>query len=191
MELLADANHENLFVHLDTYHAHREEASFSQAVQLCGNRLGYVHIGESHRGYVGSKQVGTGSGCACDRVGRTHVPARRCCACFACMPSRPCCLLHCMRTARLGGWLQADFTRFFSALAAINHSGPLTFESFSSAVVSEDLSNLLCVWRNMWNESANLAAHARGFVDAHWRAARVAAAQARVQPLRAPAGGAS
>lgn len=26
-----------------------EEASMEQAVRLCGERLGYVHIGESHR----------------------------------------------------------------------------------------------------------------------------------------------
>jgi D-psicose/D-tagatose/L-ribulose 3-epimerase len=27
------------------------------AVRLCGSRLGYVHLGESHRGYMGSGSV--------------------------------------------------------------------------------------------------------------------------------------
>lgn len=102
MEFLADVNHHNVSVHLDTYHMNVggrcryrwarqrraavpstptsgpgsagsrcpppphcttphpthgrtharlqiEEASFEQAVRLCGDRLGYVHIGESHR----------------------------------------------------------------------------------------------------------------------------------------------
>lgn len=28
---------------------HIEESGFEEAVRLCGDRLGYVHIGESHR----------------------------------------------------------------------------------------------------------------------------------------------
>jgi sugar phosphate isomerase/epimerase len=33
----------------DTYHMHIEESGFESAVRLCGDKLGYVHIGESHR----------------------------------------------------------------------------------------------------------------------------------------------
>ncbi len=33
----------------DTYHMHIEESGFEAAVRLCGSKLGYVHIGESHR----------------------------------------------------------------------------------------------------------------------------------------------
>jgi hypothetical protein len=62
----------------------------------CGR---YVHIGESHRGYLGTGSV--------------------------------------------------DFGALFRALAASDYRGPLTFESFSSAVVSPSLSNTLCVWRNL------------------------------------------
>ena len=61
--------------------------------------LRYVHIGESHRGYLGTGSV--------------------------------------------------DFPALFRALAAAGYQGPLTFESFSSAVVSPSLSNTLCVWRNL------------------------------------------
>ena len=39
--------------------------------------------------------------------------------------------------------------------------GPIVFESFSSAVVSPALSNTLGVWRNLWEDSADLAAHAQ------------------------------
>ena len=42
-----------------------------------------------------------------------------------------------------------DFQGLFRGLAAIGYAGPLTFESFSSAVVSPSLSNTLCVWRNL------------------------------------------
>jgi sugar phosphate isomerase/epimerase len=49
MELLEDANHPNIFVHLDSYHMNIEESSLELAVQLCGSKLGYVHLGESHR----------------------------------------------------------------------------------------------------------------------------------------------
>lgn len=50
--------------------------------------------------------------------------------------------------------------------------GPLTFESFSSSVVSRTLTDNLCVWRNLWDDSEDLATHARSYMDVHWRAAR-------------------
>lgn len=78
------------------------------------NRLGYVHIGENHRGYLGSGHL--------------------------------------------------DFTAFFHALADIDYTGPITFESFSSAVVSPTLSNDLAIWRNLWDDGPALAAHARRYL---------------------------
>ena len=59
----------------------------------------YIHIGESHRGYLGTGSV--------------------------------------------------DFGGLFRGLAKMGYAGPLTFESFSSAVVSPSLSNTLCVWRDL------------------------------------------
>jgi D-psicose/D-tagatose/L-ribulose 3-epimerase len=76
--------------------------------------LGYVHIGESNRGYLGSGTI--------------------------------------------------DFAEFFKALSMINYRGVITFESFSSAVVSEDLSNALAIWRSLWSDGMDLAVHARNFV---------------------------
>jgi D-psicose/D-tagatose/L-ribulose 3-epimerase len=72
-----------------------------------------------------------------------------------------------------------DFEGLFRGLAAINYTGAMTFESFSSEVVSPDLSNTLCVWRNMWSDSSHLAAHARGYIEHQWAAAKIAAHQAR------------
>jgi D-psicose/D-tagatose/L-ribulose 3-epimerase len=45
----SDVHHPNVFVHLDSYHMHTEESGIEAAVRTCGDRLGYVHIGESHR----------------------------------------------------------------------------------------------------------------------------------------------
>jgi sugar phosphate isomerase/epimerase len=42
-----------------------------------------------------------------------------------------------------------DFPALFSALAAADYKGPITFESFSSRVVNPQLSNTLCIWRNL------------------------------------------
>lgn len=36
---------------------HIEESGFEEAVRLCGDRLGYVHIGESHRSGLTPTQV--------------------------------------------------------------------------------------------------------------------------------------
>jgi len=44
-------------VHLDTYHMNIEESDMTAPVLDCADRLGYVHIGESHRGYLGTGSV--------------------------------------------------------------------------------------------------------------------------------------
>jgi D-psicose/D-tagatose/L-ribulose 3-epimerase len=106
----------NVKVHLDTYHMNIEEADFRQPVLACGDRLGYVHVGESHRGYMGTGTV--------------------------------------------------DFPQLFGALAEIGYAGPITFESFSSAVVAPELSRTLAIWRNTWSDGLDLAHHARAFVAA-------------------------
>ena len=80
-----------------------------------GDRLGYVHIGENHRGYLGSGHL--------------------------------------------------DLTGFFHALADIHYTGPITFESFSSAVVSPTLSNDLAIWRNLWDDGGDLARHAHAYME--------------------------
>ena len=93
-----------------------EEDGMEKSVTAAGDKLGFVHIGESHRGYLGSGNV--------------------------------------------------DFDTFFAALKKINYQGPITFESFSSAVVDPALSNALCVWRNLWSDSDDLASTALSFMKA-------------------------
>ena len=114
LELLDRVDAPNVVVHLDTYHMNIEEADYMQPVLACGKRLGYVHVGESNRGYLGSGTI--------------------------------------------------DFAQFFHALAMIDYQGVITFESFSSTVVNEDLSNALAIWRNLWDDGMDLAVHARQFM---------------------------
>jgi D-psicose/D-tagatose/L-ribulose 3-epimerase len=112
--LADDIGEDNVLIHLDTYHMNIEEDDLVRPVHEVGDRLGYVHIGENHRGYLGSGHL--------------------------------------------------DFTAFFHALADVDYRGPITFESFSSAVVMEGLSNDLAIWRNLWTDGADLARHARSFI---------------------------
>jgi D-psicose/D-tagatose/L-ribulose 3-epimerase len=115
LELVAEIGATNVGVHLDTYHMNIEEDDFDEPVRLCGDKLVYVHIGESHRGYLGSGNV--------------------------------------------------DFGTFFRALRESGYAGPIAFESFSSAIVSPDVSNTLGVWRNLWTDNSDLARHAKAFMD--------------------------
>ncbi|WP_066039492.1 sugar phosphate isomerase/epimerase family protein [Herbiconiux solani] len=115
LRLADDIGHDNVLIHLDTYHMNIEEDDLVRPVHLVGDRLGYVHIGENHRGYLGSGHL--------------------------------------------------DFGSFFHALSDISYEGPITFESFSSAVVSPTLSNDLAIWRNLWNDGPALAAHSKKYLD--------------------------
>jgi D-psicose/D-tagatose/L-ribulose 3-epimerase len=124
VDLIKDIGRTNVCVHLDTYHMCIEEPDMVSPVLTSGELLGYVHIGENHRGYPGS--------------GRT------------------------------------DFAAFFRALAHVGYTGPITFESFSSAVVEPELSNALCIWRNLWVDSEDLARHAHAFIETQLRATEAA-----------------
>lgn len=48
---------EALFIHMDTYHMNIEEHDAAGAITRHKQQLGHVHIGESHRGYLGSGSV--------------------------------------------------------------------------------------------------------------------------------------
>jgi D-psicose/D-tagatose/L-ribulose 3-epimerase len=117
LALADDIGEDNVLIHLDTYHMNIEEDDLVRPVREVGARLGYVHIGENHRGYLGSGHL--------------------------------------------------DFTAFFHALADIGYTGPITFESFSSAVVAAGLSSDLAIWRNLWSDGEDLARHARTFIANH------------------------
>jgi len=114
LEYLKEVDRPDVSVHLDTYHMNIEESDLFQPILDAGDRLGYLHIGESHRGYLGTGSV--------------------------------------------------DFGSAFRALDRINYDGPIVFESFSSAVVSATLSNTLGIWRNLWSDGDDLAAHANRFI---------------------------
>jgi len=57
VEYIGEVGASNVVVHLDSYHMNIEEANFRDPVFDCGDRLGYVHIGENHRGYLGQGHV--------------------------------------------------------------------------------------------------------------------------------------
>jgi D-psicose/D-tagatose/L-ribulose 3-epimerase len=114
LEYLKEVDRPDVSVHLDTYHMNIEESDLFQPILDAGDRLGYLHIGESHRGYLGTGSV--------------------------------------------------DFGSAFRAIDRINYDGPIVFESFSSAVVSATLSNTLGIWRNLWSDGDDLAAHANRFI---------------------------
>ena len=107
----------NVAVHLDSYHMNIEESDMYAPVLDCADQLGYVHIGESHRGYLGTGNV--------------------------------------------------DFDSYFKALGRIGYQGPIVFESFSSAVVAPDLSRMLGIWRNLWQDNDELASNANDFIRGH------------------------
>ncbi|WP_028933375.1 sugar phosphate isomerase/epimerase family protein [Pseudonocardia spinosispora] len=58
LAFIAETGRDNVVAHLDTYHMNIEETSFREPVlaAAAAGKLGYVHVGESHRG-----QLGTGS----------------------------------------------------------------------------------------------------------------------------------
>jgi D-psicose/D-tagatose/L-ribulose 3-epimerase len=120
LDYLTELDHPNVGVHLDSYHMNIEEADMVGPVLACGDKLSYVHIGESHRGYLGSGTV--------------------------------------------------DFDGLFRGLRLIGYDGPIAFESFSTAVVHPSLSRSLAVWRNLWEDSDDLASHANAFIRGKLRA---------------------
>ena len=72
-----------------------------------------------------------------------------------------------------------DLARVFRALVASGYAGPITFESFSSAVVGQPLEGILGIWRNLWDDGRDLASHARAYTQAQMKAAEKAMSQAR------------
>ncbi|MEZ5770534.1 MAG: sugar phosphate isomerase/epimerase [Defluviimonas denitrificans] len=53
MKFIDDTGSDHVRLHLDTFHMNIEEANPAAAIRLAGDRLGYFHIGESNRGYLG------------------------------------------------------------------------------------------------------------------------------------------
>jgi D-psicose/D-tagatose/L-ribulose 3-epimerase len=59
LDFIAAVDRPNVMAHLDTYHMNIEEHSFTEAVRAASaaGRLGYVHVGESHRGALGTGSI--------------------------------------------------------------------------------------------------------------------------------------
>ncbi|MTD15516.1 TIM barrel protein [Nakamurella sp. YIM 132087] len=59
LAMIERVGRDNVVAHLDTYHMNIEEHSFTEAIQAASaaGKLGYVHIGESHRGYLGTGSI--------------------------------------------------------------------------------------------------------------------------------------
>jgi D-psicose/D-tagatose/L-ribulose 3-epimerase len=59
LDFIAAVDRPNVMAHLDTYHMNIEERSFTEAVQAAAaaGKLGYVHVGESHRGALGTGSI--------------------------------------------------------------------------------------------------------------------------------------
>ncbi len=66
-----------------------------------------------------------------------------------------------------------DFANAFSALRDIDYRGWITFESFSSEVLDEGLSNDIAIWRNMWTDNVALSDHAYRFMVSQIEASMV------------------
>jgi D-psicose/D-tagatose/L-ribulose 3-epimerase len=74
---------------------------------------------------------------------------------------------------RHSGQATSTSSEAFAALDRICYDGTITFESFSSAVVSPALARALCIRRETWDDGMQRAASARRFV-AEQRAAMAA-----------------
>lgn len=109
---------DNVFLHLDTFHMNIEENNPAAAIKLAGKKLGYFHIGENYRGYLGTGTI--------------------------------------------------DFPAIFDALVAIGYDDYVTFESFSTKVVDEDLSVTCGIWRDTWVDSVEVARLAKVFIESRY-----------------------
>jgi D-psicose/D-tagatose/L-ribulose 3-epimerase len=70
-----------------------------------------------------------------------------------------------------------DLAGAFRAVVKSGYDGPITFESFSSRVVGQPLEGILGIWRNLWEDSRDLAEHALMYTKAQLKAAREAQKQ--------------
>lgn len=57
LKFLRDTGNDHVKLHLDTFHMQIEEADPAAAIRLAGDKIGYFHIGESNRGYLGDGTI--------------------------------------------------------------------------------------------------------------------------------------
>jgi len=54
LDYIADTGAANVFLLLDSFHMNIEEADIGLAIRNAGDKIGYFHFGESHRGFLGT-----------------------------------------------------------------------------------------------------------------------------------------
>jgi len=57
LKFLRDCDNDHVTLHMDTFHMQIEEADLAAAIRLAGDKIGYFHIGESNRGYLGDGTI--------------------------------------------------------------------------------------------------------------------------------------
>ena len=57
LQFIEEIGESNVYLHLDTFHMNIEEANPADAIRAAGDRLGYFHVGESNRGYLGAGSI--------------------------------------------------------------------------------------------------------------------------------------
>jgi D-psicose/D-tagatose/L-ribulose 3-epimerase len=57
LAFIAETGSDHVRLHLDTFHMNIEEANPAAALRLAGDKIGYFHIGESNRGYLGDGTI--------------------------------------------------------------------------------------------------------------------------------------
>jgi len=53
LEFIRETGSDHVSLHLDTFHMNIEEVDPAMAIRLAGDKVGYFHVGESNRGYLG------------------------------------------------------------------------------------------------------------------------------------------
>ncbi|NTA83788.1 sugar phosphate isomerase/epimerase [Agrobacterium tumefaciens] len=57
LRFIEETGSDHVRLHLDTFHMNIEEANPAAAIRLAGDKIGYFHIGESNRGYLGDGTI--------------------------------------------------------------------------------------------------------------------------------------
>ncbi len=57
LKFIAETGNDHVRLHMDTFHMQMEEANLAAAIRMAGDKIGYFHIGESNRGYLGDGTI--------------------------------------------------------------------------------------------------------------------------------------
>lgn len=117
LQFIEELDATNIVLHLDTFHAHIEEADVTDPIRLAGNKLGYIHASESHRG-----RLGTGS---------------------------------------------IDWSRFMQVLVEEQNNAPVTLETFSPAIITQQEAVEIGLWSTMWADSDQVASESYDLITGH------------------------